>query len=378
MKKLALVSLLLLTGCQARLGLPSLVTGGSGSSGTPSASSGSSEHGEAKKPQGGFTAECGKYTADQKAQARTQFQTAPKEFSEDLDQFGKYEDAYANGLSGSAEYQKKLLGWWPKDVARVKSAPAKYGAYMCAMRDDQGYASMMERRWLDAKEAAAKFEVALATAGKQAPAALAADLSKAESLMQEAKQKGDGHDKNGRSLLGDSSSEVRIVMEHAQLEVLVIETTQGKESPAAKKAHDDYAETDAKLVSVNGEIADMIVAKAEVPKDGYAGGDKASLKSAVRAHWAKEYPSDKILAVYLVSHEWERKSGAQYIEATSSVQSYDNSWLEGAVVTKLDDKTAEVWRVDLRKDHIDGGKLKMDYVFRDARVKTKVLAAKVK
>lgn len=374
---LSLLFLAGLAGCQARLSAGNLW--GSKSPSNTAAGPGSTE-GSTPKESKGFAKECGKYSAEQKATARAAFAKAPPDYCKDIEQLGNYDDAYSHGISGSIEIASKQLGWYPADVERIKTVPTKYGALMCAQRDDNdGRAGMMERRWVDAKEAMAKFDVVLDAYAKKAPTQLSLNLAKAVSLMEGYKAKGTARDKDDRSLLGDSSSDVRFTMRSAELNLLTIKTVKGGQSPDYLKAKSDYETTEKKIVQINEEIADAIIEKTEPPKDVYAGADKASLKASVRAHWLKDYPTDKVLGVYLPGKDWERKTGAQWIEASNSVVSYDNSWLSVAIVTKLDDKVGEIWLLDMRKDHIDGGKLKLDYVFKDSRAKIgKVLVKKVK
>ena len=53
-----------------------------------------------------------------------------------------------------------------------------------------------------------------------------------------------------------------------------------------------------------------------------------------------------------------RKTGTELVG--SSLENYDNSFIDGIVIAKLDAKNGEVWKVIARRDHLDRNKIKFD------------------
>ena len=104
-------------------------------------------------------------------------------------------------------------------------------------------------------------------------------------------------------------------------------------------------------------LDDALAGAVRLPKDVYKDKDAKQIKKifAEEAASSKEMP---VVEVVLLDEGWNRKSGSEWVG--ENLVEYDQGFMRGMVVLKVDETKGEVWDYTPRKDWIDGGKVKFD------------------
>lgn len=248
------------------------------------------------------------------------------------------------GLRRVAEYEKLLA-----------DARAKYGPWWCSaeynggpgisahegemMKLWQRLAMFKRSEWGDPAQSTAEFNKALAAADTKL-----SDYTKAK--VDYLKGRGDSLRSPSNEVQAAINKEATYYYEQLKMQL-------GESNPDVVAMKGKLDEANSKVARAIEEISNAMAESFAMPKDVYKGKDAAATKAAFT-----KYFSDKKVVTVVLTNDWSRKTGSDW--AGNQLVSFDHSWIHGNIVTKLDDKNAEVWEVIARKDHLDGDKIKFD------------------
>ncbi len=118
------------------------------------------------------------------------------------------------------------------------------------------------------------------------------------------------------------------------------------------RAHVQYLGSNVLKPDAQAELEKLqpLIARCTVlPPDRYNAGDGAALKAIVKNGLA---PKGRVTGVNLLGSAWKRSKGF-----TEDRTFYDYSMLAFAAVVVEPDGTAAIWEGDLRKDHVNAGRV---------------------
>jgi hypothetical protein len=133
--------------------------------------------------------------------------------------------------------------------------------------------------------------------------------------------------------------------------------SRGAGDPEVPKLTALVAETQKQVTAIGGQIRMAAAAKVAFPAEQYGGADKGKLKQMVLAKWKEARPQDQVLGVRFYDANWIRKREKSLNNGT--IYYYDNSILQGYVVTKNTPELAYFYPIYVRKDNTSG-KIKID------------------
>ncbi len=250
---------------------------------------------------------------------------------------------------------KDTLALYFRGKAELPGVIKPYAPHFCAARRGEHTGSdetdlRVALKWI------AHFETKiLPQEVQQAPARLDGLLGEIDTLLA-SYDKASEVSRNGQ-MMDSADSDIGLKLQAADLQLDIIAAGGPSQAAAATAAQKRVAAARDKVLATRTAIADRNIDGQELPKDEYDGGDKASLKAKYKQE-AEKYLKKPVLAVFLVDKDWNRARGQQWVG--NKLVSYDQGFLAGDVLVKLDDKTAEVVRFTPRKDWLDGGKIKFD------------------
>jgi hypothetical protein len=133
--------------------------------------------------------------------------------------------------------------------------------------------------------------------------------------------------------------------------------SRGASDPQVPKLTALVAETQRQVSTIGGLVRMAAAAKIAFPAEKYGGADKGKLKQMVMAKWKEARPQDQVLGVRFYEANWIRKKETTLNNGT--FYHYDNSILQGYVVTKNTADLASFYPIYVRKDNASGN-IKID------------------
>ncbi|MBX7098254.1 MAG: hypothetical protein K1X89_11120 [Myxococcaceae bacterium] len=121
------------------------------------------------------------------------------------------------------------------------------------------------------------------------------------------------------------------------------------------------------LVSKMEALAEVIVQTNTDPADRYAGNDRADLERFVRATWAKPFPKDQVLGVRFTEGAFARRTSLDWDQSATAWVKHDASSLPLWVVVKDGNDRAILWHATLRRLHLKGDQLELEWATRGSR-----------
>jgi len=183
-----------------------------------------------------------------------------------------------------------------------------------------------------------EFDALVNESRRTVPAAIRADLGKAEKLAEEAV----GEQK---PLYFRGGIPQHLDRAHGNLVLCA-----ALDPEAAKALRSELAETEKRIRLKQASLRAQIIAENPLPPDRYTGADRAALIAQATAAWKKQQGDAEVLAVRIPSEQWTRKASWQRVNSTWYYS--DGSTLQVQLLVKFDDKLAVVRPVNLWADHL--------------------------
>lgn len=233
--------------------------------------------------------------------------------------------------AAAAELVKQLPAM-KEETARIEK---KYAPLLSQNTGESGYLKTNLKQFAYSLE---RFEEAIAKEKETLPKQFDTDLAQAAKLTEEAVR-----ENKPLFFAGGIASQLRF----AEDKLVLYEAL---DPAGAKMAADRLAKARADVKQKELSLSAAIIAANELPPDRYAGPDKAELTKLATEALKQQRPGVQVLTVRFPSDKWERSVIWRY--ENSAWRKIDHSKLQAQVITKRDDKVAEIHPINLWANHL--------------------------
>lgn len=252
---------------------------------------------------------------------------------------------------------------WKQTVERFQAMEKKYRPAVAYRGQLGGDASMMQAKLAeplnDARDHYEEFAAAIATFAAKAPA----QLEKEAAALKAASDTAVGKKDHAAFTNPDGAIEaLRNRVANLAAVWAPLAPSDAEREKIAARAKQVEADVVAKMES----LAEAIVQSNVCPAERYAGADRDALEKFVRAGWSKGFPKEAVVAVRFADAAFERHTSLNWEPSMNAFVKRDSSSLGGWVVVKDGADRAIMWPVAVRKLHLKGDQLDLDWSLRSA------------